>query len=54
MILFRRKHSVSGFTLAELIAIVVIISVLSSVVIVTSGSEWRRDRVNAVAVDFAG
>ncbi len=43
-----------GFTLVELMVVVAIIGFLSGVVVVISANEWRRDRINAVAVEFAG
>lgn len=33
---------------------VAIIGILSGVAILVSGTEWRRERVNAVALDFSG
>lgn len=43
-----------GFTLAELMVVVAMIGILSGIAIVFSGNEWRRERINAVALDFAG
>lgn len=43
-----------GFTLVELMVVVAIIGIASSVVVAISANEWRRDRINAVAVEFAG
>lgn len=43
-----------GFTLVELMVVVALIGIVSGVVVVISANEWRRDRINAVAVEFAG
>lgn len=43
-----------GFSLAELMVVVALIGILGGVVIQISGNEWRRERINAVAVEFAG
>ncbi|KEF41343.1 MAG: hypothetical protein ER33_11890 [Cyanobium sp. CACIAM 14] len=38
----------------ELMVVVVIIGILSGIVITASGNEWRRERVNTVALELAG
>jgi prepilin-type N-terminal cleavage/methylation domain-containing protein len=42
-----------GFTLTELMVVVAVIGILSGMVIVASGNEWRRQRVNTVAQSLA-
>ena len=43
----------TGFALSELLIIVVVLGILSATVIINSGREYNRDRVNAVATSFA-
>lgn len=50
----RRLRSRRGFTVMELMIIVAIIGILSSVVIDAGLREWRREQVNAVVVQLAG
>jgi prepilin-type N-terminal cleavage/methylation domain-containing protein len=45
-------HTQRGFALSELLIIVVILGILSSIVIVNTNRELNRDRVNAVATGF--
>ena len=49
-----REDPGRGISLAELLVVVVIIGILSSVVIGVSISTLRRERVNSVALAFAG
>ena len=49
------KHpSNTGFSVTELLAVVAVVGILSAVGVHTSGNEWRRERVNAVATELAG
>ena len=43
----------AGFALSELLIIVVVLGILSATVIINSGREYNRDRLNAVATSFA-
>jgi Tfp pilus assembly protein FimT len=49
----RRPFFAQGFALSELLIIVVILGILSSVVIVNTTREYNRDRLNAVATGFS-
>jgi len=51
---FSPKNQSDGFSLAELLAIVVIMGVLSSIAIVGYGNVVRRERLNNVALSVAG
>jgi Tfp pilus assembly protein FimT len=44
----------AGFTLTELLVLVATIALLSAAAISASGDSWRRERLNAVAIDLAG
>ncbi|MFN5119710.1 MAG: GspH/FimT family pseudopilin [Cyanobacteriota bacterium] len=44
----------SGFTLVELLITVAVLGVFGAIVIGFSGNEWRRDRINTVAIELAG
>jgi Tfp pilus assembly protein FimT len=46
-------HTKRGFALSELLIIVVILGILSSVVIVNTSRELNRERLNSVATGFA-
>lgn len=48
------RHRPNSFTMVELMVTVVIIGIVSGITIVYSGNEWRRDKVNAVAIELAG
>lgn len=50
----RPLHRDQGFTLTELMVTVAVIGIVTGIVIVVSGMEWRRQRVNAVAQELAG
>ncbi len=49
-----RKTPANGFSLMELLSVVAIIGVITSVGIAASGNEWRREQVNTVATDLTG
>lgn len=49
-----KRHRLAGFTLTELMVTVAILGILSAIVLRISGVEWRRARVNAVAVELTG
>ncbi len=44
----------ASFTLTELMVTVAIIGILSSIALVFTGNEWRRERINATAMELAG
>ena len=43
-----------GFSVTEVMVVVVIVGILSAVGINASGNEWRREQVNAVAIELSG
>jgi prepilin-type N-terminal cleavage/methylation domain-containing protein len=43
-----------GFSLVELLVVTLIVGILATVGISVSDTEWRRERVNAAALDLAG
>ncbi len=49
-----RKPCTTGFTLMELMAILATVGLFCSIGISASGDSWRRERVNAVAIELAG
>jgi prepilin-type N-terminal cleavage/methylation domain-containing protein len=44
----------NGFTLIEVLVTVAVMGILGSIVISFTGNEWRRERINTVAVELAG
>jgi prepilin-type N-terminal cleavage/methylation domain-containing protein len=43
-----------GFSLVELLVVTLIVGILATVGISVSDTDWRRERVNAAALDLAG
>jgi Tfp pilus assembly protein PilE len=50
----RAHQPQAGFTLTELMLIVVLIAILSGISIAIVPSSWRRERLNAAVTEFAG
>lgn len=50
----RQLQNQSGFTLVEVLVVVVIMAVLSAVAVDTGLREWRREQVNALTLQLAG
>jgi prepilin-type N-terminal cleavage/methylation domain-containing protein len=50
----KMPHRDRAFSLTELMVTVAVIGILSSIVILITGNEWRRERVQAVQVDLVG
>lgn len=50
----RTYIAAEAFMLAELMITVVVIGILAAVTISLTGSEWRRERINTLAIDLAG
>ncbi|MEB3275516.1 MAG: prepilin-type N-terminal cleavage/methylation domain-containing protein [Cyanobacteriota bacterium] len=50
----RQRQKWSGFTLVEVLLVVVIMGVLSVVVVDTGLREWRREQTNALTLQLAG
>lgn len=50
----RQQHKHAGFTLVEVLLVVVILGVLSAVAVDTGLREWRREQVNALTLQLAG
>ncbi|MCP9793119.1 prepilin-type N-terminal cleavage/methylation domain-containing protein [Vulcanococcus limneticus Candia 3F8] len=48
-----RRHP-TAFTLTELMITVTVLGILSAIALRVTGVEWRRGRVNAVAVELTG
>ncbi len=50
----QRRRQATAFTLTELMVTVALIGILSAIALRVTGVEWRRGRVNAVAVELTG
>lgn len=50
----KMRKPFKGFTIVELMVAVAIIGILSGLMIEAGISDWRRERVNTVAVELAG
>jgi prepilin-type N-terminal cleavage/methylation domain-containing protein len=50
----RLRSRRAGFSLSELMIVVVVLGILSALVIDVGIRDWRRQQVNAVAVELAG
>lgn len=51
---FRPATGADGFTITEMVAVVVIIAVGSALTLAISGRELRRERINSAAVGLSG
>lgn len=49
-----RKPCNAGFTLTEMMVVLATIGLLAAAAISASGDSWRRQQVNAVAIELAG
>lgn len=53
-VLPHRRFNSRGFTLLEMMVTIAVLGTVLATVVSLSGSEWRRERVNTVAIELAG